>query len=148
MRSFGYASGPGYRQTRSVRLTPPATRWCHVTWSTAGHHKFLNIAALARFCERALSDECTRHGWRGEAAVLPDRIHVLVEVPATVTREALIHIVRRAATSLVRETGAVAPAQRVWEENCWCSVVTNGTAVEAIRRRLRAINTPAATSPP
>ena len=122
-----------------MRLTPPATRWCHLTWSTSRHHKFFNIAALARFCERALVEECTRIGWSIEAAVLPDRIHVLVETPATVGRDDVIRIVRKHAATVVRRAGGPMRTRQVWEEKCWCSVLTSPAAVEVLRRRVRAM---------
>ncbi len=80
--------------------------------------------------------------------MLPDRVRVLVEVPPGVQREELIRTIRTAATTLARRSGVAKNVQRVWEESCWCSVVTNGVAVEAVRQRIRAINTPATTSPP
>jgi REP element-mobilizing transposase RayT len=135
-------------QYARVRHSTTPARWCHLTWSTARRHKFFNIAALARFCERTLVGVCERNGWRGEAAVAPDRIHVLVEAPGSVTRDHLVLAFRSAATSLARDVGIATRTQEVWEESCWCSVVTNGPAVEAVRRRLRSINTPAATSRP
>jgi hypothetical protein len=129
-----------------MQFTPPATRWCHVTCRTVKHHKFFNIAALTRFCERALVEEFERRGWPCEVALLPDRFHLLVEVPADVSREQLIRTVNMSAAAASR-TAAAGRATRVWEDHCWCSVVTNGAAIEAIRRRLRALNTRGATSP-
>jgi REP element-mobilizing transposase RayT len=122
-----------------MRLTPSASRWCHLTWSTARHSKFFNIAALARFCERALIEECERIGWRAEAAILPDRIHVLVQIPGRVHRNEVIRTVRTAVTAAIKRTGVTRTPPQVWEGSCWCSVVTNGAAVEGIRRRLRSL---------
>src|SRR5213592_4231926 len=104
---------PGLMPQWSMRVTPPARRWCHLTWSTARRHKFFNIAALARFCERALVEECRHLGWPVEAAVLPDRIHVLVETPATVGREEIMRRLRALASSVARQSGAATRTQRV-----------------------------------
>ena len=123
-----------------MRLTPSQPRWCHLTWSTAQHSKFFNIAALARFCERALVEECERIGWRAEAAILPDRIHVLVHVRGRIHRTEVIRTIRAAIAAALKRSGMADTAPRVWEAGCWLSVVTNGAAVEGIRRRLRSLN--------
>ena len=122
-----------------MRLPSPATKWCHITWSTAGRRKFLNIAALARFCERSLCEALAEAGWSGEAAVLPNRVQVLVQVPAAMERSEVIARVRTVATAVVRKAGATPGTRRVWEEACWCSTLSYGIAVEAVRRHLRAI---------
>ena len=77
--------------------------------------------------------------------MLPDRVRVLVEVPLAVSREDLIRTIRTATTTLARRAGVATKVRRVWEESCWCSVLTNGVAVEAVRRRIRAINAATAT---
>jgi REP element-mobilizing transposase RayT len=123
-----------------MRLTPPATRWCHLTWSTGKHHKFFNIAALARFCERALLEECGHIGWSAEAAILPGRIHVLIETPAELERDKVIRLVRDAAALVVKRAGGTRRTQRVWENGCWCSILTNRVAVEVLRARIRAMS--------
>ncbi len=95
-----------------------------------------------------MSEECRRLGWPGEVALLPDRIHVLVEVPGHVSREELIRNLRRVSTEVVQGLAGNAMPRQVWEDSCWCSVITNGPAVDAVRRRIRSINMPAASVPP
>ncbi|MSR05620.1 MAG: hypothetical protein EXR93_00905 [Gemmatimonadetes bacterium] len=116
---------------------PAATKWCHVTWSTARHRKCFNIAAQARFCEQAIEDECARAGWAGVVALLPDRVHVLVEVPTTLTRASVVRRLRDTATLVVRRAGLAPGVGQVWEDGGWCSVLTSGLAVEAVRRHVR-----------
>ena len=118
---------------------PPTTRWCHVTWSTAGQHKFFKIPALARFCERMLLEECDRAGWSGEALIRPDRIHLLLEVPSNIHRDQIIRTVRSLADRVAHRAGVTRTGQRVWERNCWCSVLS-GPAVEAVRQWLRRVS--------
>lgn len=81
--------------------------------------------------------ECTRHGWAGEVAVLPDRIHILVEVPVTAAREAVLARLRELATQVARRAGAGPRVGHVWEGNGWCSVLTNAPAIDAVRRHIR-----------
>ncbi len=116
---------------------PSATKWCHVTWSTARHRKCFNIAAHARFCEQTIEAECARHGWSGVVALLPDRIHLLVEVPAGAARRAVVARLRAIATDVIRRAGVVPAAGSLWEDGGWCSVLTNGPAIEAVRRQVR-----------
>jgi REP element-mobilizing transposase RayT len=135
-----------------MQFRPQPTKWCHVTWTTARHRKCFKIAAQARFCEQALERECRRHGWTGIAALLPDRVHVLVEVPDTAPRVTVVARLRDLATQVVRDAGLAAWRERVWEPGGWCSVLTSASAVDAVKRYLRAqraaVNTRGATSPP
>src|SRR5439155_19980892 len=101
----------------------PGAKWCPFWWCTAGGRRFLTIAALARFCERSLCEALAEAGWRGEAAVLPNRVQVLVRVPAAMERSAVIARVRTVATAVVRKAGATPGTRRVWEEACWCSTL-------------------------
>ena len=123
-----------------MQVPSAATKWCHVTWSTAQHRKSFNIAAQSRFCERALRDECTRHGWSAEVALLADRIHILVEVPAVAPRDAVVSRLRDLATQVVRRAGAASKVAQVWEGAGWCSVLTNAVAVGAVRKHIRAVS--------
>jgi len=119
-----------------MRLKPAATKWCHVTWSTARHRKCFNIAAQARFCEQVIEQECARHGWNCLAALQPNRIHMLVEVPAVAPRESVVSRLRDIVTYTTRGSGTATGGQ-VWENGGWCSVLTSSAAVEAVRRHVR-----------
>lgn len=70
-------------------------------------------------------------------ALLPDRIHVLVEVPAAAPRASVVARLRDVATQVVRQAGMSSRVGQVWEDGGWCSVLTSGTAVEAVRRHVR-----------
>lgn len=70
-------------------------------------------------------------------ALLPDRIHVLVEVPAVAPRASVVARLRNLATQVVRQAGMASRVGQVWEDGGWCSVLTSGPAIEAVRRHLR-----------
>jgi REP element-mobilizing transposase RayT len=86
-----------------------------------------------------LMEECERVGWRGEALVRPDRVHLLLEIPSNVHRDQVVRTVRDLAATVARRAGVTRTGQRVWEESCWCSVL-NGPAVEAVRQWLRRVS--------
>jgi hypothetical protein len=149
VRHFGYTDRKETPQNRAMRLPPAAAKWCHVTWPTARHRKCFNIAVHAKFCEQALMRQCAREGWPAEVAVMPNRVHILLAVPAVLPRHAVLSRLLAIAGDVARRAGA---AGQVREGRAWCAVLTNAAAVQAVRRHIRAraasLNTPGASAPP
>jgi REP element-mobilizing transposase RayT len=121
----------------TMRLKPPRTKWCHVTLTTYKRRKVFKIAATARFCERLVRETCAEHGWQADAvSIRPDAVHVLLEVPRALSRDAVVRRLRTAASRAVH-TGPICPAgRRVFETGNWFAVLPGGARVAAVRRHL------------
>lgn len=117
-----------------------ATKWCHVVWPTYRRVQLCKIPEAARFCERTIRARSRGSGWRIESVLLaPNRVHVLVCAPATASRKAIIRRVQALTTRVVRDAGMVARSGgKLWDGWAWCSVLSNGPAVLAVRRWLAA----------
>ncbi|MDH3497077.1 MAG: transposase [Gemmatimonadota bacterium] len=116
---------------------PPRTKWCHITLSTYRRRQLFKIAATARFCERLLRRACKTHGWRADAiAIRPDTVHVLLEVPRTTPRDAVVRRLRAAAARAVREHAVCPGGRRVFETGHWFAVLPSPAGVAAVRRHL------------
>jgi REP element-mobilizing transposase RayT len=130
------------------------TKSCHLVWVTRNGRSCFKIAEAARFCERAVHHACTALGWTPElVAVLPDRVHSLVTIPATEDRRTVSVRLQKATTQLLRDGNFLPDGEdRVWAGEGWCAVLPNAVAAAAVRRvlarRLTETSTPAATSPP
>ena len=111
---------------------------CHLIWMTHRGRSWFKIAAAARFCEHAVRHACTSLGWTLDlVAVLPDRVQILVVVPAREDRRTVSARLRKATTQLLADAdviprGAAAP----WAGDAWCAVLPNAVAQAAVRRVL------------
>ncbi len=115
------------------------TKCCHLIWVTRDGRSWFKIAAAARFCERALHHACTTLGWIPEVvAVFPERVHLLVRVPAAEDRRTISARLQGAATQLLAD-GNVLPdtAGPVWAGLGWCAVLPNAVGASTVRRLLR-----------
>jgi REP element-mobilizing transposase RayT len=121
----------------TMRPKLPRTKWCHVTLTTYKRRKVFKIAATARFCERLLRETCDEHGWQADViSVRPDAVHVLLQVPRTLSRDAVVRRLRSAASRAV-QTGPICPnGRRVFETGNWFAVLPGGARVAAVRRNL------------
>jgi REP element-mobilizing transposase RayT len=121
----------------TMRPKLPRTKWCHVTLTTYKRRKVFKIAATARFCERLLRETCEEHGWQADVVnVRPDAVHVLLQVPRTLSRDAVVRRLRTAASRAV-QTGPICPnGRRVFETGNWFAVLSGGARVAAVRRHL------------
>ena len=82
--------------------------------------------------------------------MLPERVHVLVQVPPAASRNEVIKRITGALNKVTKQNRGLARADRVWEQGMWCSVLTSGPAVEAVRRYIQgraSFSRPATTSP-
>ncbi len=99
---------------------------------------------------------CATLGWKPETiAVLPDRVHVLVAVPAEEDRGTVSPRLQQAVTRLLGDGRVLAQdGDKVWAGDGWCSVLSNAVSVAAVRRVLREkmasyeLSTPEASAPP
>jgi REP element-mobilizing transposase RayT len=110
---------------------------CHLIWMTHDGRSCFKIAAAARFCEHAVRHACTSLGWRLDlVAVLPDRVHLLVMVPAREDRRTVSTRLRQATTRLLADANLVPrEAGTMWEHE-WCAVLPSAVAAVAVRRVL------------
>lgn len=104
----------------------------HVVWQTFRRRPLFKIPAAARFCERELERVAARRGWIvGRVHCAPTKIHVLVQVPARVARDAVPQELKRLTTAVVRRAG-IAPRSRhpLWERDAWCRILSpRGVAI-------------------
>jgi REP element-mobilizing transposase RayT len=115
------------------------TKQCHLIWMTRDGRSWFKIVAAARFCERAVHHACATLGWKPEMiAVLPDRVHILVAVPATEDRRTVSPRLQEATTRLLADGRILPePAGPVWAGDGWCAVLSNAVAASAVRRVMR-----------
>ncbi len=116
----------------------PNTKWCHLTWATFRGRQRFKIAATAQFCERAIQDQCNRSGFDVDiVAVLPDRIHVLVQVPHFYRRDEILRRIKGAALRALRTHSVIRRWEiRIWEWGGWCAVLASSKAVWVVRKQL------------
>ena len=128
------------------RMNPyanPSSRkqWYHVICELYRSRSLLKIPATARFCERTLSEACSAPGWSIDAiAVTPTQVRLLVLAPSGLTRDSIIHAVRRPGSMAIRRSGAIPPGHRVWGDNAWCFAIRNEAAVNSVRNHLLALS--------
>lgn len=135
---------------------PEGTKYCHLIWATRNGRSSFKIAEAARFCERAVHHACATMGWKPELiAVLPDRVHILVAVPAAEDRGSVPRRLQELVTPLLQDGHILAPDDgAVWAGQGWCSVLSNAVSIAAVRRVLREkmasyeLSTPEASAPP
>jgi len=102
-----------------------------------GQHESFKIPATSRFCERALRAACSVPEWHVAAvAVTATQVRLLVRVPASLRREAVIRIVQREAGGVMRRIATAAPTERFWGDRAWCFTLSNGVSVAAVRRHI------------
>lgn len=71
-------------------------------------------------------------------AVLPDRVHVLVEVPPDADRRSVSAKLQDATTQLLADGHVVSEqAGSVWAGDGWCAVLPSAVAASTVRRVLR-----------
>ncbi len=84
-------------------------------------------------------------------AVFPDRVHVLVRVPARGDPRAMSRELQRAVAHLLNDAQVIPRLNDpLWAADAWCAVLPSETSVRAVREMLRrrlAISTPAAGVP-
>ena len=116
----------------------PTTKWCHLTWATFRGRQLFKVAATARFCERAILEHCARSGYRVDiVAVLPDRIHVLVEVPVYFRKKVGLKDIKAAAIAALRSYAVIHRWEiRIWQWGGWCAVLSGSKAVWIIRKHI------------
>jgi REP element-mobilizing transposase RayT len=115
------------------------TKYCHLIWATRDGRSWFKIAEAARFCERAVNHACATLGWKPELiVVLPDRVHILVAVPAAEDRTSLSPRLQEMVTHLLQDGRVLVEAtEPVWASEGWCSVLPSGVSAAAVRRILR-----------
>ena len=118
---------------------PEGTKYCHLIWATRNGRSCFKIAATARFCERAVHHACATMRWKPELiVVLPDRVHILVAVPASEDRRSVSPRLQQAVTHLLQDGKVLADtAETVWAGHGWCSVLPSVVSAAAVRRVLR-----------
>ena len=122
-----------------MRSGSEGTKCCHLIWVTRNGRSWFKIAAAARFCERAVHHACATLGWKAELiAVLPDRLHVLLAVPAAEDRRTVSRRLQQTATRLLADAHVLPQqAQPLWAGDGWCAVLPNAVSATAVRRFLR-----------
>ncbi len=105
-------------------MTPSGRRW-------------FKIAEAAAFCERAVRAACAAAGCRADTIlVLPDRVHVLAQVPASVSRRELALGLQSDVAGALLATRQVPRDAQVWRGEGWCAAITSPAALAIVRRRL------------
>lgn len=117
------------------RLTPPKS--CHLVWMTPSGRRWFKIAGAAAFCERAVRAACAAAGCRADTVlVLPDRVHVVVRVPAAAPHRLLgTRLQRDVAAALIRAR-QVPSGTPVWRAEGWCAALSSPAALAVVRRQL------------
>ncbi len=125
-----------------------AVKWYYIIWATYRRRRVFKIPALRRFCEQSIRLKCVHTNWRVEcAAVSADRVRLLVCASARVSRDALLHDLKRSVALAVRDTGAVRVPRRPWDNGAWCASVSSGAGIEVVRRYVERMSaTPAPRS--
>jgi len=67
---------------------------------------------------------------------LPDRVHILVHVPASVPRAAVTSRLQRHVADALSAANMVQPGVPVWQQPGWCAVLASLAALVAVRRHL------------
>ncbi len=138
-----------------MRRGSEGTKCCHLIWATRDGRSWFKIAAAARFCERAVHHACTSLGWRPEVvAVFPDRVHLLVTVPAGEDRRTISSRLQQATTLLLEDAQFLPDlAGSLWTGQGWCAVLADPLSAATVRRLLsqkleglERSNTPGATA--
>lgn len=116
----------------------PTTKWCHLTWATFRGRQLFKVAATAQFCERAILEQCVRSGYTVDiVAVLPDRVHVLVEVPVYSRRKIVLKGIKAAALSALRSYAVIRRWEmRIWQWGGWCAFLSSSQSVWVIRKHI------------
>lgn len=116
---------------------PPSPKWCHLVWTTFHGRRWFKIADAAAFCERAVRAACIARGWGPDVILaLPDRVHAVVRIPATVPRRAVSPPLQHHVTEALTAARLVQPGVRVWQGEGWCAVLASPAAVMVVRRHL------------
>jgi REP element-mobilizing transposase RayT len=127
---------------------------CHLIWMTDRGRSWFKIAAAARFCEHAVRHACISRGWTPElVAVFPDRVHLLVRLPARTEARAASRGLQGNVTRLLTTDAQVIPSRGgpLWAGDGWCAVLPSGASVKTVREMLRRrleVSTPATGAPP
>ncbi len=117
-------------------------QWYHVIFTLHRSRGLLKIPATARFCERAIAKECSFPEWNVDCvSVNPNQIRLLNHTVSGLSRQAVLHAIKHAASRAVRRSGAVPPGHRVWGPAAWCFPLRNEANVPSLRNRLKSLST-------
>jgi len=94
----------------------PVRLYVHLTWTTLRRLPLLN-PEVARFLERFLRQEATRHGSRVlELGIVSNHIHVVLQLPAVIDIPRLVQGLKGASARIANRDGLMPRARLRWAD--------------------------------